>query len=495
MKNKLKQKRKSLRYDFEVLNIRSFQDEKIITMGMVSTITDSFKTILVPTGCTSPLESVPVDYNHNCFSTGCYLVDLGIQRKTISIIKDVSETEQDIRMVEIHVPETALAITKTNHDLPIDQIPSLYQMVVDGRIRWCSVYFTPDDDFIEVICDIHDKIKRVIYNQWQLNYLSLLDVKPGQDTSIIFNIRSFESLDTEENKMNNVRAGKKYMKKGVKNMSKVKGRIDLHKLGLLNDNVIHNIKLQKPKVRIFQQILNMKKENIQKSNNRSLANWYTNLGDVLKDKDGNIAGVIEINTAELADGSVVSKVSLETIPDGQIVLVDLDQIGDNFDSAEDEADYLWVHVTQFDLINIILNIDSMIDDAEENAGSEEETVEGEDNQEARKEEPTDDKPNLQKDKKEHEDKGTREAVLLIEKPEEKKEVIQTELKETKRVLKQTELNIHKLQKQYQRVLNSPTEPTLTAVDSAIDNISTSENAVDNKSEKARAWAMSQSRFM
>ena len=48
-----------------LLNISEKKDKKIITVALVSSIVDNYETIIKPDGLLSPLESVPVDYNHN----------------------------------------------------------------------------------------------------------------------------------------------------------------------------------------------------------------------------------------------------------------------------------------------------------------------------------------------------------------------------------------------------------------------------------------------
>ncbi len=175
---------------FRILNFRETTDEKILEIGLVSSIVDSYETVIVPTGCLSPLESVPVDYNHNRISTGSTMVDLGIRQ--INIPDGLGgSVAVDVKIVEVHVPKTARMWTKENKDKKPEEVSSLYDNIENGRVAWGSIDFNPVKKDIEQIYDADGNLLRVIFKTWRLNFFSLLDTKPGQDTSYVLNIRSY----------------------------------------------------------------------------------------------------------------------------------------------------------------------------------------------------------------------------------------------------------------------------------------------------------------
>jgi hypothetical protein len=175
--------------NWRVLNIRATSKEKIIEVGIVSERVDSYKTVIEPNGLVSDLKSVPVDYNHNRISTGAYLEDLGVQEIEIEV-GGKKETIRS-RVVEIHVPQTARMWDKTNRSDKPENVPSLYDNIENGRIRWVSVDFYPLEDDVEVVRNKSGKILREVFKKWRLNFLSLLDTKPGQDDSFFLNVRKF----------------------------------------------------------------------------------------------------------------------------------------------------------------------------------------------------------------------------------------------------------------------------------------------------------------
>ena len=81
--------------------------EKVIRVALVSEIVDSYSTIINPKGCVSPLESVPVDYNHNRISTGAYMTDAGYTDIDIPDGHGGTKTVS-AKMVDVHVPKVAI---------------------------------------------------------------------------------------------------------------------------------------------------------------------------------------------------------------------------------------------------------------------------------------------------------------------------------------------------------------------------------------------------
>ena len=170
-----------------LLDYQEKEEKKVITVAIVSEREDSYRTIITPDGCLSPMESVPVDYNHNFISTGAWLKDIGVQDIDISLNGQIKKIKA--RVVEVHVPSTARML-KQNPDQTQPSIDegSLYDAVKTGRVRWVSIYFDPVD--IERDYDEKGNVKRETYKTWRLNYLSLLDKKAGQDDAFFLDMRS-----------------------------------------------------------------------------------------------------------------------------------------------------------------------------------------------------------------------------------------------------------------------------------------------------------------
>lgn len=178
-----------------LLDLRATKEKKIITVGIVSEREDSYRTIILPDGCLTPMQSVLVDYNHNRISTGARIVDKGVQEIKVEI-NGVPKSIRS-RVVDVEVYRDSRMWTRQNEKDPADKVPSLYDNVENGRIGWVSVDFTPvtiDEDY-----DKDGNLKREVYKEWRLNYLSLLDVKPGQDDSFFLNVRSNNNFLNQKN--------------------------------------------------------------------------------------------------------------------------------------------------------------------------------------------------------------------------------------------------------------------------------------------------------
>ena len=173
--------------NFRVLSVREAEDQKIITVGIVSERVDSYRTVIAPDGCISPLKSVPVDFNHNRIATGASLVDKGVQDIEIELNGKTQTIKS--RVVDVIVPKNARMWTRDNKDKRSEDVPSLYENIENGRVSWVSVDFQPVKESIERVYNASKELIREEYKQWRLNFLSLLDTKPGQDDSYFLNVR------------------------------------------------------------------------------------------------------------------------------------------------------------------------------------------------------------------------------------------------------------------------------------------------------------------
>jgi hypothetical protein len=186
--------------NIRLLRYTEERDKKIITVGIVSERVDSYKTVIVPDGCTTPMEAVVVDYNHNRISTGAKVFDKGVQDVTI-ILNGNPEIIKS-RVVEIHVFDDSRAWTRENKEKKPEEVGNLYDYIEMGRVAWVSVDFAPDEDFTETVYDANGVKKRVVYNKWALNYLSLLDVRAGQDDSYFADVRFLK--DDKKDEISNI---------------------------------------------------------------------------------------------------------------------------------------------------------------------------------------------------------------------------------------------------------------------------------------------------
>lgn len=173
--------------NLQLLRVDESVGKKVITVGIVSDRTDSYNTVIKPDGLITPAESILIDYNHNRISTGAKVVDKGVQKVNITIGGVKQEIES--RVFEIHVLKKHRAWTRENKDKRDSEVKSIVELIENGRINWVSVDFSPVDTETEYVYDKDGNVKRVVYNKWRLNYLSLLDVKPGQDDSYFLNVR------------------------------------------------------------------------------------------------------------------------------------------------------------------------------------------------------------------------------------------------------------------------------------------------------------------
>jgi hypothetical protein len=184
-----------------LLNIREDQDKRIIRVAIVSEEVDSYDTVINPDGLVSPLESVPVDYNHNRVSTGAKIKDAGYEMIEVPD-GNGGKKKTKSRVVEVEVYKDSKLRTQQNKDKE-DTIPSAYEAVENGRIGWVSIDFEPIKEYIEVVYNSAGEKLREVYNRWRLNFLSLLDTKPGQDTAYIMSVR-MKNLNSNLNKINNI---------------------------------------------------------------------------------------------------------------------------------------------------------------------------------------------------------------------------------------------------------------------------------------------------
>lgn len=164
-------------------------DDKIVTVALVSDIVDSYQTVLHPKGNISPLQSVPIDFMHNRVSTECEFV-VGSERFENVTIPDGKggEVEVEALVADIRVPNTAKKWTKANRDQDPSTLPSLYDAIKRGQVRWVSVEFEP----LEIVQfrDAKGQLVREEYPKYRLNFVSFLETKPGQDTSYVLNMRA-----------------------------------------------------------------------------------------------------------------------------------------------------------------------------------------------------------------------------------------------------------------------------------------------------------------
>lgn len=179
---------------------------KTLRMAMVSEIVDSYRTIIPPNGCVTPLSSVGVDLMHSRVATECQLIDVGIGQVEVPTNK-VGEDGQvvtefiEARVVDVFVPENAREWTKENEHKRVEEVPSLYDDVKNwpnNRYRWGSVDFTPIE--IAEIYDADGNKIREEYPKYRVNFFSLLKTKPGQDTSYVVSIRSLDQNNMSEAK-------------------------------------------------------------------------------------------------------------------------------------------------------------------------------------------------------------------------------------------------------------------------------------------------------
>ena len=180
---------KSKTVNIRVLNTRADGADRLIRVALVSDIVDSYQTVFHVRGCVSPLESVPIDWLHNRVATECAFEPGSEAIETIEVPDGSGGTiEAEAKVADIRVPQSARKWTRSNKDLEPDEVASLYDAVDRGQVRWGSIDFDP----IEIVQyrDAKGNLIREEYPKWRLNYFSLLDVKPGQDTSYVLNIRS-----------------------------------------------------------------------------------------------------------------------------------------------------------------------------------------------------------------------------------------------------------------------------------------------------------------
>ena len=180
-----------------VLTTRKKEKSVYMQIGIVSDQKDSYGTIIDPDGLATDLRNVPVDFNHERVATGAEIInDLGIRNVEIEVKGEKKDVK--MRVVEIKVPENAKMWTSSNRDTNPENVGNLYNAVVENRVRWVSVDFTPIRSIEENELGVDGVMNKIVttFKEWRLNFLSLLDTAPGQNETFILdkNIRGFNFL-------------------------------------------------------------------------------------------------------------------------------------------------------------------------------------------------------------------------------------------------------------------------------------------------------------
>jgi hypothetical protein len=312
------------------LNTREDKKDKIIRVALVSDIVDSYDTIIEPTGCKSPIDSVPVDYMHNRISTECTMENDKIE--TIKIRNaGGEEIEIEALCVDVRVPQNARKYTNSNRDLKADEVPSLYD-TIGTTTRWGSVDFEP----LKVIRE-YDKNNNLIlerYPEWRLNFFSLLDTKPGQDTSFFLNVRS-KFLDNQN-------------QKPKENMSKYKAEetiriineIKIDKVETVNDQSIYTVRIGETELVLDENSIATLQTPIEaKYTNRAYSSAC------VKRKSDGILGVVTKTIKEQnTEGLDIETVTILTT-NGDTLIVDGSKV-----SWDVETESEWVYAEMGDLL-------------------------------------------------------------------------------------------------------------------------------------------------
>jgi hypothetical protein len=143
------------------------------------------------------------------------------------------EVEVQALCVDVRVPKNAKEYTRENQSLPKEDIPSLWDDVDRGQVRWGSVDFTP----LEIVEYKNGKgdLIRVEFPKWRLNFFSLLKTKPGQDSSYFLNVRSKHiNTETENQKMSKYKA---------EDTVRIIQEIKIDKVETINDQSVYTVRV------------------------------------------------------------------------------------------------------------------------------------------------------------------------------------------------------------------------------------------------------------
>jgi hypothetical protein len=408
-----------------LINYRATKNKLTVRAAIVSEIVDSYETVIPPRGLISPLESVPVDYNHNFISTGAKIKDAGFT--DISIPDgNGGEKEVEARVVDIEVYEDSKMWTKENQNNKPEDVPSLLENIQNGRIGWVSVFFTPVEKDIEIVRDVFKNIIRKVYTKWRLNYLSFLDKKPGQDTGYFLDVRSFN-----KDKNNNLN----FTRKQMEELEKVQEEL--------------------------------------KRAQEELAQFRSYVGDIVKQKsDGKMYMVTQ--TVMTADSTTLKLKDQE----GNVKEISGDQV-----SYDPEADIPYVYGSMSDLLSVAFNVsgtkatgdmgtaqrDADGDDSDDDKEDEEQ---GDDKEGSDKEEDNDESGSGKADSKkrdaEDKEKDDKEKEGDEEDEDEEGEDAPTEEDNLRAQLEEKDQKLEELQEKFTRLSNSPKEDKEGDEDSATD---------------------------
>jgi hypothetical protein len=320
------------------LNIRVLDsmidgEDRLIRVALVSDKEDTYETVLVPEGCTSPIESVPVDYMHNRISTECNL-----ESSKIEDIDIETATGEQIRVsaltATVRVPKTAKKWTRANSESALDTVPSLYDSVTRGQTRWGSVDFVP----LEVIQyrDKSGNLIREVYPKWQLNFFSLLDTKPGQETSFFLNVRS---IDTSQNQIK--------MKYTINQKVRFAQEVEVIKTESIEDKSIYTVRIGETELALDEQSIDLLSLVSEENKNKRV--W---LNSTVKRLSDGMLGVVTKCVDVSENGTKTKTATIKTVDGGEYT-VDATTI-EYIDY--DECDCQWVYAETGDILMYFISL-------------------------------------------------------------------------------------------------------------------------------------------
>ena len=435
-----------------VLNYRQSEEKRILTVALVSDRIDRFGTAFNPDGCVTDFRNVVVDFNHSGRSTGAKLMN-----KRVEIIQLDDGSRVRALLGEVEVYRDSVLRDETGNE-----IENAYEAVNNGRIISVSIYYELEDDNQEFVNNAGQKI----FNKWRLLALSLLDKIPGQEDSIILNIRSFKSNLSNKRTMD-----QKELKSKIEELLKSKnveyesisGIIlqfkDEENSGVLKflvDQVKNevNFEVKEGEVTLLSdthKVVDDIEDEEEEREDQDSEKKRAYIGQFIKDKNGKLAQVMSIETTE-EEGVMKSTVEAET-PAGEKITIKGSDIGYAY---EEDPEKPWQPVdSDILLMDLIKKVGI---DTQEPAG-EPETPEGE---------------SLSKDKKKKEGKQRS-----------KKNKKKDEAKKLKRELKEKDEEIKKHKRMHKKLKNSPKMTRSDEGDPATDLEGDSEDAQDimNMSEE------------
>lgn len=318
--------------NIRVLETRSEDKDKIVRVALVTDIEDSYETIIDPKGCLSPIESTPVDYLHNRIATECKMENPATEK--ISVETASGEViEAEALLTDVRVPPNAKKYTRQNRDAKPDDIPSLYDAVVRGQIRWGSVDFDPVET--HRVYDAKGNLVREIFTKWRLNFFSFLDTKPGQDTSFFLNVRSKNIEDTNQNNM-------KYKKN---DSIRLVNEIQISKSEKIEDKTIYTVRIGESKLLLDEQSLAiLQRDNKEDTDVNSQSRAYASA--CVKRKSDGLLGIVTKTIKEQNTEGVDTETVTILTTDQSTYTVDGSKVtwDDNADDAE------WVYAEMGDLL-------------------------------------------------------------------------------------------------------------------------------------------------